>query len=196
MKKALIIILALALVSTLAACGGDNGGKSSSESSAPAESSNTLSGKEEKNESKYYGIGESAESDGLSITIDKIAAAAPNTMLQNAKDGFDYVKVWFTFKNVSDETIESPRLKALCIVYNEGPTGDDSEMASEENSQVMLEVADRGERYMSRVDLAPGESTGGWMIYQRENDKSEITIHYYPGYVNVAPDLMFRFTAD
>ncbi|MDD2361460.1 MAG: hypothetical protein PHH84_00660 [Oscillospiraceae bacterium] len=195
MKKTLIIILALALIFTLAACGEDDG-KSPSKSTNPAESSNTLSGEEGKNEKKYYGIGEAAEANGLSITIDKIAAAAPNTMLQKAKDGFDYVKVWFTFKNVSDETIESPRLKALCIVYNEGPTGDDSEMASEENSQVMLEVADRGERYMSRVDLAPGESTGGWMIYQRQTDKGEITMHYYPGYVNVAPDLMFRFAAE
>jgi hypothetical protein len=69
-------------------------------------------------------------------------------------------------------------------------------MTSEENSQVMLEVADRAERYMSRVDLAPGESTGGWMIYQRQADKGEITMHYYSGFINVVPDLMFSFAAE
>ena len=74
------------------------------------------------------------------------------------------------------------------------PTGDDSDMKSEENSQVMLEVADRNERYMSRVDLAPGESTSGWMIYQRQADKSEITMHYYSGFVNVPPTLVFEFS--
>jgi len=58
----------------------------------------------------------------------------------------------------------------------------------------MLEVADRNERYMSRVDLAPGESTSGWMIYQRQADKSEITMHYYSGFVNVPPTLVFEFS--
>lgn len=49
-------------------------------------------------------------------------------------------------------------------------------MTSEENSQVMLDVADRNERYMEDMELAPGESTGGWMVYQRQVDKSEVTI--------------------
>lgn len=97
---------------------------------------------------------------------------------------------------LSDETIESPKAKALYIVYKEGPTGDDCDMTSEENSQVMLEVADRDERYMSRVDLDPGESTGGWMIYQRQSDKNEVTMHYYSKFINVPPDLVFGFTAE
>lgn len=139
-----------------------------------------------------YGIGEAAEASGLSITIDKVAVAEANTTLEKAKDGFEYIKVWFTFKNISNETIESPKAKAFYIVYTEGATGDDSDMKSEENSQVMLEVADRNERYMSRVDLAPGESTSGWMIYQRQADKSEITMHYYSGFVNVPPTLVFE----
>jgi len=196
MKKTLIIFLSLVLILTLAACGGDGGGKATSESPAPAESSNTPSGEAGKDENKYYGIGEAAEANGLSITIDKVETAEPNTTLEKAKDGFAYVKVWFTFKNTSDETVESPKTKALYIVYKEGPTGDDSDMTSEENSQVMLEVADRDERYMSRVDLAPGESTGGWMIYQRQTDKSEVTMHYYSGFINVAPDLRFSFAVE
>lgn len=78
------------------------------------------------------------------------------------------MKVYFTFENVSDETIESPKTKALYIVYEEGPTGDDCDMTSDDNSQVMPDVADRDERYMSRVDLAPGESTSGKLMNREE----------------------------
>ena len=196
MKKALIIFLSLVLMLTFAACGEKNGGKSPSESSAPAETGNAPSSEAGADENRYYGIGEAAEANGLSVTIDKVAVAEANTTLEKAKDGFEYIKVWFTFKNISNETIESPKAKALYIVYTEGATGDDSDMKSEENSQVMLEVADRNERYMSRVDLAPGESTSGWMIYQYQADKSEITMHYYAGFVNVAPDLRFKFAVE
>jgi hypothetical protein len=60
----------------------------------------------------------------------------------------------------------------------------------------MSDVADRNKRYMEDIELATGESTGGWMVYQRRADKSEITMHYYSGFVNVAPDLRFRFTVE
>ena len=189
MKKFITFFLTLMMMISLAACGGE----SPSESFTPTGGS-TTSYNSKKEETKVYGIGEAAEANGLSITIDKVAVAEANTTLEKAKDGFEYIKVWFTFKNISDETIESPKAKALYIVYTERATGDDSDMKSEENSQVMLEVADRNERYMSRVDLAPGDSTGGWMIYQRQTDKSEVTMHYYSGFVNVAPDLVLKFT--
>ena len=191
MKKFITFFLTLMMMISLAACGGE----SPSESSTPTGGS-TTSYNSKKEEAKVYGIGEAAEANGLSITIDKVAVAEANTTLEKAKDGFEYIKVWFTFKNISNETIESPKAKALYIAYTEGATGDDSDMKSEENSQVMLEVADRDERYMSRVDLAPGETTGGWMIYQRQADKSEITMHYYSGFVNVPPDLVFKFTVE
>ena len=191
MKKFITFFLTLMMMISLAACGGE----SPSESSTPTGGS-TTSDNSKKEEAKGYGIGEAAEANGLSVTIDKVAVAEANTTLEKAKDGFEYIKVWFTFKNISNETIESPKAKAFYIVYTEGATGDDSDMKSEENSQVMLEVADRNERYMSRVDLAPGESTSGWMIYQYQADKSEITMHYYAGFVNVAPDLRFRFAVE
>jgi predicted small lipoprotein YifL len=196
MKKILVMFLLLSMALTFAACGEDGGDKSPSESSAPSAASSTPSGETEKEEAKVYGIGESAEANGLSITIDKVETAGPDIMLEKARDGFVYMKVYFTFKNVSDETIESPKTKALYIVYEEGPTGDDCDMTSEENSQVILEVPDRDERYMSRIDLAPGEFTGGWMIYQRQADKNEVTMHYYSGFINVPPDLVFQFTAE
>lgn len=195
MKRFIVLLWSLALVFTLAACGG-GGVKEPSESPSSAESGDTSVDNAENSESKYYGIGEVAEANGLSITIDGAEPFDYTDMITRPKDGFEYMQVWFTFKNVSDETIESPSKKDIYIVYEEGPTGDDSDMTSEENSQVMLGVVDRDKRYMSRVDLAPGESTGGWMVYQRQTDKDEITMHYYSGFVNVAPDLRFRFTAE
>ncbi|WMJ76993.1 MULTISPECIES: DUF4352 domain-containing protein [unclassified Sedimentibacter] len=196
MKKTLIIFLSLVLMLTFAACGEKNGGKSPSESSTPAESVNPPSSKVEADENRYYGIGEAAEANGISITIDGVEPFDYTGMLSRPKDGFEYVKVWFTFKNVSDAPIDSPNKKDLYIIYEEGPTGDDSDMTSEENSKVMSDVADRNERYMKDIELAPGESTGGWMVYQRQTDKSEVTMHYYSGFVNVAPDLRFRFAVE
>ena len=194
MKKALIIMLSLTLVLSLAGCGGGGNGENSSASPAPAESESTPSREVEADEFKYYGIGEAAEANGLSITIDGAEPFDYTGMLSRPKDGFEYVKVWFTFTNVSGEPIDSPNKKDLYIIYEEGPTGDDSDMTSEENSQVMSDVADRKERYMVDIELAPGESTGGWMVYQRQTDKSEITMHYYSGFFNVPPDLVFKFT--
>ena len=188
MKKFITFFLTLTMMISLAACSGE----SPSKSPTPTGDS-TTSDNPKKEEPKVYGLGEVAEVNGLSITIDKVAVAEANTTLEKAKDGFEYIKVWFTFKNISDETIESPKAKAFYIVYTQGPTGDDSDMKSDENSQVMLEVADRDERYMSRVDLAPGESTGGWMIYQRQIEKSKVTMHYYSKFINVPPALVFDF---
>jgi len=196
MKKILIIMLSLTLVLSLAACGGGGGSEAPSASPAPAESGSTPSSEAEANEIKYYGIGEAADANGLSIIIDGAEPFDYTGMLSRPKDGFEYLKVWFTFTNTSNEPVESPDKKDLYIVYEEGSTGDDSDMTSEENSQVMSDVADRKERYMVDIELAPGESTGGWMVYQRQTDKSEVIMHYYSGFVNVAPDLRFKFAVE
>ena len=197
MKKALIIMLSLTLVLSLAGCGGSGNGENSSASPAPAESEGTPSHEVEVDEVKYYGIDEEAEANGLSITIDGAEPFDYTGMLSRPKDGFEYVKVWFTFTNASNEPVESPDKKDLYIVYEEGPTGDDSDMTSEENSQVLPDVADRNQRYMEdEIELAPSESVSGWMVYQKQTDKSEVTMHYYTGFVNVAPDLRFKFAVE
>ena len=177
---------------SLAACGVE----SPSERSTPTGDS-TTSDNSKKAEAKVYGIGEAAEANGLSITIDGAEPFDYTGMLSRPKDGFEYLKVWFTFTNASNEPVESPDKKDIYIIYKEGPTGDDSDMTSEENSQVLPDVADRNLRYMEdEIELAPGESTSGWMVYQRQTDKSEVTMHYYSGYVNVAPDLRFSFAVE
>ncbi len=56
MKKALIIFLSLVLILSLAACGGGDGSKTPSDEARA-------------DENRYYGIGEAAESNGLSVTM-------------------------------------------------------------------------------------------------------------------------------
>ncbi len=69
------------------------------------------------------------------------------------------------------------------------------DMPKEENSLVMGGVVDRMQRYTSRVDLAPGESTSGWMVFQRQTNKQQITMYYFDKFINVPPDLVFKFSA-
>ena len=193
MKKTLVIFLSLALMLTLAACSGKSGGEQWAKGSSPEEVSNTPSGEAETQEAKIYGIGEAAEANGLSITIDKVAAPDPDIFLNKAKDGFTYMQVYYTFKNVSDGTIETPKRQAIYIVYEEGPTGDDSDMTSDDNSDIL--PGKKEDMYRGFVELAPGESTSGWLMYQRPSDKSEVTMHYYSKFINVPPTLVFGFAA-
>ena len=97
----MIIFLSLALALSLAACSGGDGGKAPSDSPSPTESSKTPSDEAGADENRYYGIGEAAEANGISITIDGAEPFDYTGMLSRPKDGFEYVKVWFTFKNVS-----------------------------------------------------------------------------------------------
>lgn len=156
--------------------------------------SDTSSGKTEKQEVKVYGIGEAEGAKDLSITIDKVVSPDPDILLYKAKDGFAFMQVHFTFKNISDETIETPNRKSFYIVYEEGPTGDDCDMTSDDGSNVLPGKKD--DMYFLRKELAPNESVSGWMIYQRQADKKDVTMHYYSKFINVPPDLVFGFTAD
>ena len=195
MKKTLIIFLSLVLMLTFAACGEKNGGKSPSESSAPAETGNAPSSEAGADENRYYGIGEAAEADSLSITIDKVESPDSDIFLNGPKDGFAYIKVYFTFKNISNETIKTPKRQAIYIVYEEGPTGDDCDMTSDKSSEDVLPGKKEG-IYNAFTELASGESVSGWMVYPRQSDKAEVTMHYYSRFVNVPPDLRFSFAVE
>ena len=137
MKRIAILFLILVLLFSLSACGEKSGGQPSAPSTAPAEASNALSGETEKEEVMVYGIGEAAKANGLSITIDKVASPDPDIFINKADDGFAYMQVYYTFKNVSDETIETPKRQAIYIGYEEGPTGVDCHMTSDDNSVIL-----------------------------------------------------------
>ncbi|MDI9479230.1 MAG: lipoprotein [Syntrophomonadaceae bacterium] len=187
MKKLMVLFMTLLMIFTLAGCGEKNGGEPT-QGSAPTEA------KSEKQEVKVYGIGEAAEADGLAITIDKVVSPDPDIFLNGPQEGFAYIQVYYTFKNVSNETIETPKRQAIYIVYKEGPTGDDCDMTSDESSVDVLPGKKDG-LYEAFTELAPGESTSGWMVYPRSLAKSEVTMHYYSKFVNVPPTLVFGFTA-
>ncbi len=194
MKRIAILFLTMVLLFSFAGCGGtENGNEPPNQSSAPAGENNAPSGETEKEEVMVYGIGEAAEANGLSITIDKVASPDPDIFINNADDGFAYMQVYYTFKNVSDETIETPKRQAIYIVYEEGPTGDDCDMTSDDNSDIL--PGEKEDMYRGFVELAPGESTSGWLMYQRPSDKSEVTMHYYSKFINVPPALVFGFAA-
>lgn len=191
MKKLLILLLALVLITlsmfSLSACGnGDPAGGSSSPAGGDSSESKG------NNEQKAYGICEEAKTDVLSIRIDKAVVPSSDILIYSAKDGYKFLQVYFTFKNISDETIETPKNKAFYIVYEEGATGDDSDMTSDDGSNVLPGDA-KESMYRGYVELAPGESVSGWMLYQRLSDQNEVTIHYYSGYINKAPDFVFKF---
>lgn len=194
MKKILVMFLLLSMVLTLAACGEKSGGQESAQGSSPEEVSNTPSHKSEKQEIKVYGIGEAAEADGLSITIDKVVSPDPDIFLNGAKDDFAYIQVYFTFKNASNETIQTPKRQAIYIVYEDGPTGDDCDMTSDVSSVDVLPGKKDG-IYEAYTELTPGESTSGWMVYPRPLNQSEVTMHYYSKFINVPPTLVFGFAA-
>ncbi|MGI6449208.1 MAG: DUF4352 domain-containing protein [Desulfitobacteriia bacterium] len=197
MKKIMSLLLSMVLALTLSACGGNGSSESAAPSSVPTEGSKAPSGqtaKEEVNKEKVYGIGEAAEADGLAITIDKVTAPDPDMFINKPDEGFVFMQVYYTFKNVSKETIETPKRKAIYIVYKEGPTGDDSEMTADHDSDIL--PGKKGDMYRGFVELAPGESTSGWLMYQRPSDKSEVTMHYYSKFINVPPALVFRFAAE
>ena len=193
-KKVISIILLILILIGLTACGEKSSSESLAPSSVPTEGSNAPSGETEKEEAKVYGIGEAAEADGLAITIDRVIAPDPDIFINKPEEGFAFMQVYYTFKNVSKETIETPKRKALYIVYEEGPTGDDSDMTADDDSDIL--PGKKEDMYRGFVELAPGESTSGWLMYQRPSDKSEVTMHYYAKFINVLPALVFRFAAE
>ena len=187
MKKVFVILLSLALMMSLSACGGDSGGQSPAPSGAP-------SGETEKQEAKVYGIGETAEANDLAITIDKVESPDPNIFLNPVQEGFTYMQVYCTIKNLSDETIDTPQDNCLYIVYEDGLTADDRDMKAHDDSNII--PGNKESMYRSFTELAPGESVSGWMMYQRPVDMQEVTMHYYNRFLSNVPDIVFRFTVE
>jgi predicted small lipoprotein YifL len=192
MKKLMMLLLVLIMIFSLAACDSENGSTTPSKSSAPTESSKTSPAEGTEETMAALGLGETGEANGLAITVDKITKPGSNMLYTKPKDGFEYLMVWYTFENWSKETIETPRNTKIYIVYEEGATGSDCDMTSDDAEAGFLE-GKKKDKYNSHTELAPGETTSGWLIYQKPVDMKEITIHYYSELINVPPDLVFRF---
>jgi len=171
MKKVLIILLSLALIITLAACGSD-GGKTPSENSAPSESGNKSSAGVKADENKYYGIGEAAEIDGFEITIDKIEIVDDFNIFKKYVEGYKYVKVYVTAKNISDES-QTARNPLLCIVRD---GVNDPELSNDSRNRDVWGHEVEGMYYDEYI--APGETNSGFMVFQLKPDEKEIIMKY------------------
>lgn len=185
MKRFIVLLLSLALVFTLAACGG-GGGKAPSESFAPAESDDTSTGNAGNDENKYYGIGEAAEVEGIEITIDQLEIVDDMSIFQKYAEGFVYVKVYATAKNVSDE-IKFAKDPLLCIVRD----GEyDAELSDESRNSDVWNFNTDGMYFEEALD--PGETNSGWTVFQLKPDEKEIVMKY-----NVMYDTVnFKLTVD
>ena len=111
MKKVLTILLSLALMFTLTACGG----KATTESSAPEKSGKSSSGEVKSDKIKYYGIGETVDvDDGFEITIDKVEIIDDLSIFQQYSEGYVYIKVYATAKiSLMKNKIQKIRYSAL-----------------------------------------------------------------------------------
>ena len=173
MKKVLIIILSLALMLTFTACGEKNGGKSPSESSAPAESGNAPSGEAGADENKYYGIGEAVDvDDGFEITIDKVEIIDDLSIFQQYSEGYVYIKVYATAKNITDEK-HNTKDSLLRIVRDDNPDPELSDYSRNRN----VWNTETEEMYIKEY-IAPGETNGGFMVFQLKPDEKEIIMTY------------------
>ena len=117
MKKVLALLLAIALVLSLAACGGGSSSGNTSENTT-TEATETV-----------YSIGDTAKTDVAEVAVTKVEFAdSYNDCYPD--DGYQFACVTFTFKNIGKNTI--PRIdkptdgwtKVLCSIpfvdYNNG----------------------------------------------------------------------------
>ena len=169
MKKALIILLSLALILSLAACGG----KTPTDSSEASESGGSSADEAKAEEVKLYGIGEAGEDDGFEITIDKVEIIDnPTDILWEYAEGYKYVKVFATVKNIGEES-QTTNEPLLSIVREDV---DDSGLSNYSRNKDVVKHMVEGIYYKEYI--APGESISGFEVFQLKPDENEIIMKY------------------
>ncbi|NLC26689.1 MAG: DUF4352 domain-containing protein [Fastidiosipila sp.] len=136
------------------------------------------------------GLGETGIFEGLAMTIDKVSRPDENYLYSRPSDGNEYILVWYTFKNVSKKKIESPTSIKMYTVKKKdnSPDGRQELTAYDAGADYAADGM-----YEQHQELAPGEKTSGWLIYQKPIEAPKLTIHYYSRIIGRAPDLAFSF---
>lgn len=153
MKRVLSIVLVLIMCLSLCACvssGGDDKDKDSSK------------GKE------VYGVGETAECNGVSVTMLGVNESNGSGFC-SPDDGMVYLVCEFEIVNNSDEEVVISSVlsfDAYCDDY-----------ACNMNLSAMLECEDKEQL---DATLAPGKKLNGIIGYEVSEDWGEIEIHYTP----------------
>lgn len=136
------------------------------------------------------GLGETGIFKGLAMTIDKVSRPNENYLYSSPSDGNEYILIWYTFENVSKKKIESPTsIKMYTVKEKENSPDGRQELTAYDAG---ADYAADG-MYEQHQELAPGEKTSGWLIYQKPIETPKLTIHYYSRIVSRAPDLAFSF---
>lgn len=137
------------------------------------------------------GLGETGVFDGLAMTVDKVTRPNAEFLYSKPDDGNEHILIWYTFENQSDEPQKTPVRSKIYIVTGEDTSSDSGYEMTSYDAEAEYFTTD-GE-YEPAKELAPGEKTSGWLIYQKPKAVPTITIHYYSKFVNRPPDLAFNF---
>lgn len=137
------------------------------------------------------GLGESGEFENLTVAIDKVTRPNAEFLYSKPEDGNEHVLIWFNFENRTDKPQKTPVRSKIYLVYGEDPDSDSGyDMISYDAEAEYFTT--EGE-FEPAKELAPGEKSNGWLLYQKPVSLNVITIHMYSEFVNKAPDLAFSF---
>ncbi|NLW12427.1 MAG: DUF4352 domain-containing protein [Clostridiaceae bacterium] len=140
------------------------------------------------------GLGETGVFDGLAMTVDKVTRPNAEFLYSKPDDGNEHILIWYTFENQSDEPQKTPVRSKIYIVTGEDASSDSGYEMTSYDAEAEYFTTD-GE-YEPAKELAPGEKTSGWLLYQKPKAIPTITIHYYSEFVNRPPDLAFKFPVE
>ncbi len=137
------------------------------------------------------GLGETGVANGLAMTVDKVSRPNSEHLYSEPDQGNEFFLIWYTFENRSEKTIQTPARTKIYLVKGKNSFSDSGYDMTSFDANADYYTSEG--IYEQFKELAPGEKTSGWLIYQKPIETSKLTIHYYSELINKAPDLAFSF---
>lgn len=184
-----VLLLALIIFLVLRFFGGDKDEEPTGKTTRRTTETVETTGKQE--DFPKLGLGEAGEFEGLTVTVDKVTRPNAEFLYSKPEEGNEHILIWFTFENNSNEPAKTPVRSQIYIVSGEDPSTDSGYDMTSYDAEAEYFTTD-GE-YEPAKELAPGEKTSGWLLYQKPKALPNVTIHMYSRFVNKAPDLAFSF---
>lgn len=170
-KKGLIIAIAVVIVVIIAAAAGSSGSKSdSSSTSAAKEADNGSTGSVNSKDGKSstYGIGETATSNGVKITLTDVSESIGSQFLKPS-DGNVYVACEFTIENESkkDITVSSAMsFEAYC-----------DDMSINQSISALTALKESGKNQLDG-SVAVGKKMNGIICYEVPEDWQTMEVNF------------------
>ncbi len=181
-----VLLIALIIFLVLHFFGGDKDKETKEETTR-----NPVETTEKMEDFPKLGLGEAGEFEGLTVTVDKVTRPNAEFLYSKPEEGNEHILIWFTFENNSNEPAKTPVRSQIYIVSGEDPGTDSGYDMTSYDAEAEYFTTE-GE-YEPAKELAPGEKTSGWLLYQKQKALPNVTIHMYSKFVNKAPDLAFSF---